>query len=207
MVEVITGKDITIAKLKTTYGLQRTEDENFFTEWQENLPEISEWDKQYLDEVKQDFLYLSEYPMLEPLVKMTVLSPLLRRAGFFRPPFYLAAEKQVEIVSEDEGTIVRGLIDILVIKPELWTVSIEAKQGNYALSVALPQALFYMLANPNTDKPAFGFITNGKEFQFLKLVKEETPKYAWANLFSIYNPGDLYVVVKIFKRLGQIISQ
>ena len=207
MVEVITGKDITIPKLKTTYGLERTEDENFFTEWQENLPEISEWDKQYLDEVQEDFIYLSEYPMLEPLVKMMVLSPLLRRAGFCRPPFYLAAEKQVEIVSEDEGTIVRGLIDILVLKPELWTVSIEAKRGDYALSVALPQALFYMLANPNTEKPAFGFITNGKEFQFLKLVKEETPKYAWSNLFSIYNPGDLYVVVKIFKRLGQIISQ
>ena len=95
MVQTIQAQDITLPQSSERFGLERTEDEQFFREWQDDLPELSDFEKQVLDEVKGDFLHLSQYPMLEPIVKMVVLSPLLRLAGFYRPPFYLAAEQEV----------------------------------------------------------------------------------------------------------------
>ena len=35
--------------------------------------------------------------MVEPIVKMVVLSPLLRIADFYRPPFYILAESDAEV--------------------------------------------------------------------------------------------------------------
>ena len=208
MVQTIQAQDITLPQSSERFGLERTEDEQFFREWQDDLPELSDFEKQVLDEVKGDFLHLSQYPMLEPIVKMVVLSPLLRLAGFYRPPFYLAAEQEVRISSEDEGTIVRGRIDVLICQPQFWIVVIEAKRAEYSLKVGIPQALAYMLAHPNPEKPAFGFVTNGTESIFIKLTKQNTSQYGFSNEFSLLNRGnDLYTVVSILKRLAQLVSQ
>ena len=208
MVQTIQAQEITLPQLSERFGLERTEDEQFFREWQDDLPELSDFEKQVLDEVKGDFLHLSQYPMLEPIVKMVVLSPLLRLAGFYRPPFYLAAEQEVRISSENEGTIVRGRIDVLICQPQFWIVVIEAKRAEYSLKVGIPQALAYMLAHPNPEKPAFGFVTNGTESIFIKLTKQNTSQYGFSNEFSLLNRGnDLYTVVSILKRLAQLVSR
>jgi len=208
MVQTIQAQDITLPQSSERFGLERTEDEQFFREWQDDLPELSDFEKQVLDEVKGDFLHLSQYPMLEPIVKMVVLSPLLRLAGFYRPPFYLAAEQEVRISSENEGTIVRGRIHVLICQPQFWIVVIEAKRAEYSLKVGIPQALAYMLAHPNPEKPAFGFVTNGTESIFIKLTKQNTSQYGFSNEFSLLNRGnDLYTVVSILKRLAQLVSR
>ncbi|WP_211178600.1 MULTISPECIES: type I restriction enzyme HsdR N-terminal domain-containing protein [Brasilonema] len=172
MVQTIQAKDINLAHLSEKFGLERIEDEQFFRDWQDNLPELSDLEKQLVDEVKGEFFHLSQYEILEPVVKMVVLSPLLKLAGFYRPPFYITAEKGIEIVSEDEGTIVRGQIDILVFHPPFWIITIEAKRAQYSLEAAIPQVLAYILGSPDSRKPVFGFLTNGREFQFLKLTKK-----------------------------------
>ena len=207
MIQTIPAGEITLAQLSEDFELERTEDEQFFSEWQESLPELTAGEKQLLDEVKSDYTHLSRYPLLEPLVKMVVLSPLLRLTGFYRPPFYLAAEKEVKIVSQDEGIIVQGRIDLLVFHPEFWVTVIEAKKAAYSLEVGIPQALAYMLGNPHPDKPAFGFLTNGNTFQFLKLTQPHTPEYSTSYTFSLNREDDLYTVLKILKRLSQLVSQ
>ena len=205
MVQVIQGRDITLAQLIDEFGLQRADKEEFFSEWQQYLPELSELEKQSLNEVKAEYLHLSRYQILEPVVKMVVLSPLLRLAGFYQPPFYIASEQQVEICSEDEGTIVRGRIDILVFHPPLWVLVIEAKRADYSLVPAIPQALAYMLADATSAKPVFGFVTNGSEFQFIKLTKQNTPRYALSYTLSLNRGDDLYTVVKVLKHLAGLI--
>lgn len=45
------------------------------------------------------------------------------------------------------------------------------------------------------------------EFRFLKLTKQGTPKYAPSYLFSLDSRDDLYTVLRILKRLGQLVSQ
>ncbi len=91
MVQFIQGREITLAQLIDQFGLQRADNEQFFLEWQQDLPELSDLEKQSLNEVKAEYLHLSRYQILEPVVKMVVLSPLLRLAGFYQPPFYIAS--------------------------------------------------------------------------------------------------------------------
>ncbi len=169
MVQSIPAREIDLAQLSEMFGLKRTDDPDFFQEWRESLPDLSEAECQSIDEVKAEYLHLSRYDILEPLVKMVVLSPLLKLAGFYRPPFYVMAEKQVELVTKDEGRLVRGLIDVLVFHEQFWVITIEAKRAEYSVKAAIPQALFYRLGQPLPEHPIYGFITNGSEFKFLKL--------------------------------------
>jgi hypothetical protein len=82
---------------------------------------------------------------------------------------------------------------------------IESKQAAYSVEAGIAQILAYMLENPNTKKPNYGMITSGGTFIFIKLVKQETPKYATSKLFATRNPGDLYEVLRILKHLSQIV--
>ncbi|MEH2076492.1 MAG: type I restriction endonuclease [Nostoc sp.] len=205
MVQILQGKDITLAQLIDESGLKLADDEDFFSEWRHDLSELSDLEKQSLNEVKAEYLHLSKYPILEPVVKMVVLSPLLRLAGFYQPPFYIASEQEVKISSEDEGTIIRGRIDILVLHPPFWVLVIEAKRADYSLVPAISQALAYMLADATSAKPVFGFITNGNEFRFIKLLKTETPQYALSDLFALDSRDDIYIVLKVLKHLAHLI--
>lgn len=103
MVQVIKAKDVTLNQLAEIFQLQRVSDKSFFSEWQDNLPELNDFEKQSLNQIKEDFTHLSFYPVLEPVVKMVVLSPLLRLAQFYRPPFYIASEQETEITSLIRG--------------------------------------------------------------------------------------------------------
>jgi len=207
MVQTIQAKDITLRDLRNNFGLQLTHDEQFFREWQENLPEITDLQKQQLDQVKEGYFNLLAYPpMLEGVVRMAILDPLLFIGGFYLAPFHVKAEKSVRISTEDEGTIVTGSIDVLVLKDTIWVMVIESKQVEFSIEAGLAQILSYMLANPNPEQPSFGMITTGGSFIFLKLVKGDSPKYGLSRLFSLLNPGnDLYTVLSILKRLAQAV--
>jgi hypothetical protein len=207
MVQIIQSKDITLRELSNNFGLQLTHDQQFFREWQENLPEITDLQKQQLDQVKEGYFNLLAYPpMLEGVVRMAILDPLLFIGEFYLAPFQVKAEKSVKISTEDEGTIVTGSLDVLVLKDTIWVMVIESKQVEFSIEAGLAQILSYMLANPNTEQPTFGMITTGGSFIFLKLVKTDSPQYALSRLFSLLNPGnDLYTVLSIFKRLAQAV--
>ncbi|WP_293162074.1 restriction endonuclease subunit R [Okeania sp. SIO2C9] len=146
--------------------------------------------------------------MLEPVVKLVVLSPLLKWAGFYRHPFFLTGEKEVKISSEDEATIITGMLDILVFTPEFWVLVIEAKKTAYSLEVGIPQALAYMLASPNLEKPNYGFVTNGTDFIFLKLIQQEKLIDSESDLFSMHRRhNDLWNVLQILKGLSRLVVQ
>lgn len=207
MVQTIPAQDITINDLKTKFNLQQTNERQFFREWQDNLPEVSESEKQSLERIKTNFLNLIEYPpMLENAVKMVVLSPLLDLAGFYQRPLRISTEKQVEIVSEDEGTIIKGKIDVLVLQEQLWILVIEAKKAQFSLEPGIPQALAYMLDHPHPEKPIFGLVTNGSNFIFIKLIKQERSLYALSDEFTLRRANDLYIVLKILKQFGHLVS-
>lgn len=207
MVQTIPAQDITINDLKIKFHLHHTDERQFFREWQDNLPEVSESEKQLLERIKTNFLNLIEYPpMLENAVKMVVLSPLLDLAGFYQRPLRISTEKQVEIVSEDEGTIIKGKIDVLVLQEQLWILVIEAKKAQFSLEPGIPQALAYMLDNPHPEKPIFGLVTNGSNFIFIKLIKQERSLYALSDEFTLRRANDLYIVLKILKQFGHLVS-
>lgn len=204
----IQAKDITLRDLITQFGIQLVRDEQFFREWQDNLPEVTDSEKQLLDRVQAGYFNLLNYPpLLEDAIKLAVLSPVLYLAGFYLLPFYIRSEQTVQIAAEDEGIIITGRIDVLVLKEQLWVMVIESKKASFSIEAGLAQILAYMLANPNPEQPSFGMITTGGSFNFIKLVKGETPRYARSRVFELVNPeNDLYSVLSITKRLSQIVT-
>jgi hypothetical protein len=206
MVQTIQAKNITMYDLRTKFGIELVENDQFFREWQDDLPEITDAEKQRLDRVKASYKNLLEHPpLLENTVKMVVLSPFLDLADFYLAPFHVSSERSVEIVDEDEGVIVRGQLDVLALCQEFWVVVIESKKAGFSLEVGIAQLLAYMLASVTGDRPTYGLLMNGADFLFVKLVKGETPQYAFSRKFYLFNPGnDLYAVLSILKRLGEL---
>ncbi len=138
---------------------------------------------------------------------MVVLSPLLELAGFYEPPFQIRTEAEISISSTDpdDGTVVRGAIDVLVIMEKLWLLVIESKMSDFSLTKALAQTLSYMLASP--EIVTFGMITNGTDFVFLKVNREKTPTYNSSRVFSLLSPtNELIDVLKILQVLAQQIT-
>ena len=207
MVQTIQAKDLTLHDVKVKFGLKQSVDEQFFREWIDELPELTDLEKRSLNQVKADYLYLSEYPIPESLVGLVVLSPLLSNAGFYRPPFRAEAETPVQITASDEGEVIQGRIDVLVLQNQLWVLVIESKRGSFSLQPAIPQALAYMMANSNPEKPVFGLVTNGSNFRFIKLTKQDVPQYALSDEFKIDRGEDLYNVLRVLKRLGASLIQ
>lgn len=206
MVQTIQASVITIDELELRFGLNEVESDQFFREWQDDLPEITDLEKQMLDRVKAGYLnLLKNPPLLENAVRMAVLSPLLFFADFYLYPFHIKSEKSVRISAEDQGVIVEGKIDVSVLFQQLWVMVIESKQAAFSIEAGLAQILAYMLANPNPEKSSFGMITTGGSFIFVKLVKGETPQYALSDEFVLRKRGnELYSVLSILKRLGQL---
>ncbi|MBW4556250.1 MAG: restriction endonuclease subunit R [Trichormus sp. ATA11-4-KO1] len=219
MVQVIPAQNITLTYLKEKFALAKSEEPQFFTEWFDSLPKISELEKQYLDRVKKNYLSLFETaPLLEEAVKMVVLSPLLDLAGFYRYPFHIATEESIEISetiiiheaeqAESAKEIIKGKIDVLVIQKKLWILIIESKRYSFSLAKAIPQALTYMLAAPHANYPVYSLIMNGEDFQFIKILKQNNSAiYALSDRFTLYRrENELYKVLQILINIGQILN-
>jgi hypothetical protein len=206
MSQTIRASDISLNHLRTQFGLQLTRNSQFFQEWQAERPDLTDFDKRFLDMMKEDYFNLLEYPpLLEDTVKMAMLGPLLHLAGFYSYPFHTKSEYSVKVSNRDGDVIVEGKIDILVLKDQFWIMVIESKQAAFSIEAGLAQILAYMLAKKNQEKPCFGIITTGGSFVFIKLVKGNTPEYALSRVFELRNPGnELYTVLSILKRLEQV---
>ncbi len=206
MIETIQAREISLYELEEKFGLELVINTDFFTEWIENLPLINDVEKSSLERVKSNYFNLTKHrSMSEEAVKMVVLSPLLDLAGFYQPPFEIETEPSTRISAVDESIIVKGNIDILVINKKLWVLVIESKSTKFDVITALPQALAYMLDTPNVEYPTFGLLVNGREFVFVKLVRQEKPKYARSYALSIERDTELQQVLSVLKRIGQLI--
>jgi len=201
-------KTIGIAKAITNLNvaherlnLSPTNEPNFFTEWWQDLPELTEEEKQVLNRLKNRYLYYAaDGFVLEGTVSIIILSPLLELLGLCDSPFKIRGEKFVKVEIENGNTQLEGFIDALVIKDLFWVVLIEAKQYSFSVLQALPQTLAYMVANPNIETPVFGLIMTGEDYIFVKL-NQQLGQYALSRKFTLVNPqeNELYEVVRVIK--------
>jgi hypothetical protein len=207
IVQTIQAQNVNLRDLINKFDLQFVRDSQFFSEWQTELPELTDLEKQLLDKVQSGYMNLLNYPpLLENVVKMSVLDPILFIGDFYLAPFYVKAEQSVTITSEDEEVIVTGRLDVLVLTDQFWVMAIESKKFDFSIEAGRAQILAYMLGNPHPTKPSFGMITTGGSFIFLKLVKGERPQYSLSKTFATLNPGnELYDVLRILKRICQLV--
>lgn len=202
MIQVLQASQLTLRDAEEKFGLQRTRELDFFSVWQHPLVDLSDYEKKILDQAQSSFLYLSKDLVQEPLVKMVVVSPLLSVAGFYKKPYLTFAEHTTEVKVIATEEIVRGRIDVLVVNSEVWVAVVEAKNSQLSLSVGLPQTLAYMVSNKQTSQPKFGLITNGTDFEFVKLDPAKG-LYALSKKYSLDNPGnDLYEVTCVLKAIS-----
>jgi predicted type IV restriction endonuclease len=207
MVQTIAAEKVTLYDLEQRFSLQQTEDESFFPEWERDLPKLTETEQQRLARVRAVVANLERRSVLENTVKLAVVAPLLDLSGLFLPPFYVSTEDSVEIEATDESIVVRGRIDVLVLKEQLWVLVIESKRAEFSPKVGIPQILSYMLAVPNQNFPLYGLVTNGTDFVFLKLMFQDIPRYARSRQFVLGQDHDLDRVLQILKRLAEIVGQ
>lgn len=206
MVAIIPASEVSLSFLRTKFNLIPVTDKQFFSEWHADLPEISNSENQALERIKTNYLNLIEYPpMSEEAVKMVVLSPLLDLAGFYQYPFRITTEQSIEVELDDENTVIKGRIDVLVLKNELWILIIESKRAGISLEPGIPQALSYMLQSPQF--PCFGFVVNGSNFIFIKLDKKKSPVYALSDELTLRRTGDLDKVLGTLKNLRSQLLQ
>lgn len=190
-----------LAEAEARFGLSRNDDPQFFPEWQTNLPALSVAEQARLDLIKQRYLYHRQYGhLLEGAVNFIAIAPLLELAGFYDPPFHLRSEASVRIELPDAtDTVYQGRIDGLILQEQLWIVLVESKRTSFSVEVALPQAIAYMAANPQSPQSTFGLVSNGAYSMFVKLKGNQ---YGLSDDFSLNRQqNELYKVLQILNRL------
>lgn len=198
-----------MAQLQERFTLLPASSDSFFTEWHENLPELTETEEAFLDKIKRRFVrHRMQGELAEGTVNMLIVAHLLELAGFYDEPFMITNEKSVEVVLEERDEILGGRIDTLVFQRQFWSAVVESKKS-ISFEAGLPQVLAYMMATTNPDKALYGMVTDGGLYMFIKLLKQETAIYDFSDVFSLLllRQNKLYDVLRVLKRLGSLMQE
>ncbi|NEQ99949.1 MAG: restriction endonuclease subunit R [Cyanothece sp. SIO2G6] len=203
MVQTVAIEQLTLYDLEQQFGLREVTDDSFFAEWQRVLPALSATELKRLVRVEAAYANLERRSLLENTVKLAVVAPLLDLAGLFLPPFYVTTEQSVEIITTTDELKLRGRLDVLVLKEQLWVLVIEAKRAEFSLKVGIPQVLGYMMAAPASSLPLYGLVTNGRSFVFLKQVERQ---YARSKELILDQDEGLAKTLQILKQLAAVVA-
>ncbi|MEO0824642.1 MAG: type I restriction enzyme HsdR N-terminal domain-containing protein [Cyanobacteria bacterium J06639_16] len=185
------------------FGLQPNPTPDFFLEWQQTLPDLTQSEVAALDRYRDRYLfYAAEGTISEGTVNIIMISPLLELLGLCDPPHKIFGERYVTLAVDNGETTLKGRIDVLIVQNDIWIVLIEAKHFGFSVMQAIPQTLTYMMASPVSVKPQFAMITTGEDFIFLKLQRQ-TVEYGLSHKFTLLSDisHNLHQAVRILKRL------
>ncbi len=199
----------TLADLEQRFNLSPTTDDQFFTEWQQNLPDLTPVELETIDQIYNRFLrHRKSSALAEGTVNQLLVSPLLTIAGLYDEPFFVTSEPTITLEVESRDEILRGRIDTLIIQKQLWVLVVESKDS-LSFTIGLPQAMAYMMANPHPERFVYGMITSGDEFIFIKMMTEGSPQYDLSNVFYLLLPrrNQLRDVLQILKQIRLIMLQ
>jgi hypothetical protein len=195
---------LSLADVREKLGLQVSLARDCFSEWQQDLPGLTELEIQQVERLQARFAaHRDRGTVAEGAVDKLLLSPLLDLVGFYESEFEIQTEPSVEFAVKDGDEILRGRMDTLIVRDDFWVLVIEAKRTIMS-ALAIPQALAYMMCNPHPERPAYGLVSNGEEFIFLKVVAVPSPLYSTSKLFATFFPPggqELHAVVRVLKSL------
>ena len=197
MVQSRPARKVQLSELREKFGLCRSDEASFFTEWETDLPGLTVAEQERLDQVRAHYLYLLEYPVLESIVKMVVLSPVLELAGFYNPPFRVAGEVGVQVTAKDGDEGIQGNIDVLVVQQQFWVTVIEAK--NEDLERGFVQLAIELIALDQwieSDQPVLqGAISTGNVWQFGQFVRQSRQVTQDLDLYRV--PADVEELLRV----------
>ena len=177
------------------------------------LEPLTEEEQQELAQIRSDFdSYLTESRVSEGLVKALTTFPLLRLAGFYRPPLKISLEQDIaNILIEDEDTTITGRLDILAVnkaQPAItdaffWVLVIESKNSSAAPSAGLPQLLTYAYKSLERQEVVWGLVTNGELYQFV-YIQQEPPTYQQMPILSLMDVKPSMQLLQVLKAICQL---
>ena len=95
---------LTMAAVQQRFGIVPSSDEQFFSEWLSNLPELVPAETEALDQIKARFdRHRNQGPLAEGTINQLLISPLLTLAGLYDEPFFVSTEPSLEIKLDDRA--------------------------------------------------------------------------------------------------------
>ncbi|NET54975.1 MAG: hypothetical protein F6K47_01840 [Symploca sp. SIO2E6] len=98
MLKTINARDVTLQELETAFHLQLTEDEEFFPEWRENLPAITDWQRQLLNQVKAGYENLIKQPLRLYWYNIHDVGAQCLRPQCLRPPASMFSNQKAKLL-------------------------------------------------------------------------------------------------------------
>lgn len=179
-----------------------------------SLEPITEIEQQELAQIRDDFEnYLIDGKVLEGQIKLLVISPLLRLAGFFHSPIKISLEQDIdEIVVEDEDTKITGRFDILAVNKEqptitdvaFWLLVIEAKNSSINSFEGLPQLLTYAHQSLQQQELVWGLTTNGTDYRFVLIRQGNPATYQQMPLLNLMDSESAIQLLQILKAICKL---
>ena len=133
----LNAKNLTLSEIHQLLKL----DERFSLSFELlSLEPLTEEEQQEITQIRKDFrYYLNAGKVLEGQVKLLVLAPLLRLAGFYRYPLQITLEQDIaDIAIADEDPTITGRFDILAVNkakttnPYFWIlVIVRVEEKHY----------------------------------------------------------------------------
>jgi hypothetical protein len=153
MATAVTKVVQSLHQAEAMFGLQRDLSDDFFPEWQASRSALTPGEEAALDRIKTSYLYNSaDGPLSKSTINLLLVSPLLYLSGLCDPPFTLRGEFPVDISIQSAEQTLTGRIDALVLQNRFWLVLAESKQAKLSFSMAIPQALTYMMGSPHDNE-------------------------------------------------------
>jgi hypothetical protein len=178
------------------------------------LEAVSEAEIQDLMNIRDDFRpYLRAGKMSEGVVKAMTIFPLLRLAGFYRPPVRLSIEEGIAVIEIlDEDTRIIGRFDILALnfarkaidQSPFWILVIEAKEGLTNVWAGLPQLLTYAHTSLKSQSAVWGLVANGLNYQFVHLQAGDPAAYQIMPMLNLIESDDLSQLLQVLKAICKL---
>lgn len=179
-----------------------------------SLEPLTELETEEVIQIKNDYQeYLLTEKITEGLVKALTTFPLMRLAGFYRPPLKMSLEQNIaEIVIEDEDTTITGRFDILAVNKEekiaadlpFWVLIIETKNSSITALTGLPQLLTYAYKKLHHQKVVWGLATNGLHYQFVCMQQGNTPTYQLLPEINLMTPQGSILLLQVLKAICKL---
>ena len=208
----LNAKNLTLSQVHQLLKLNKLPNGSFTSLL--SLEPLTKFEQQELAQIQDDFeQYLIEGKVLEGQIKLLVIGPLLRLAGFYRSPIKISLELDIaSIVIEDEDKTITGRFDILAVNKEqpaatdvaFWVLVIEAKNSAVNSLEGLPQLLTYAYQSLEHQKLVWGLTTNGMHYQFVLLRPGNPPTYQQMPLLNLMDSESAIHLLQVLKAIRQL---
>ncbi len=179
------AKDIKLEEVRELLGFELIRQgrfEDFLV-----LQPLEAGDREGLEAIASElFAYIETGRVSEGQMQLVAIAPLLRLAGYNRPPIEYRVEENIgSIYIEDRDTYIRGRFDIVAVNRKiavderhlLWILVVESKNMGASEYVGIAQMLTYAYTSLARQPAVWGLVTNGANYQFFHIERGEKPTY------------------------------